>query len=274
MLEKLNYINHRNETLEFGKGKLFVNENDLHDFSWDITSKNDRISGFKRGIVSKTIPIIMKVDTAEEGLELRNKLFEVCEKDVLAVKHGRIIVGDYYFRCFVVESKKSDYLIHNGYMRVNVKISSDFPYWVKETITTFNYGSKGSEGTNLDFNRDFPSDYTSNVLGTSLNNTGFVPSNFVLNIYGACENPQITIGGHVYEITVSIAANEYLTIDSINKTIVLTHADGTKENCFNLRNKDSYIFEKIPVGVSKVLSNAVFKFDVVLLEERSEPKWT
>lgn len=274
MLEQLKYTNHRNETLEFGKGKLFVNESDLHDFAWSVKSKNNKISGFERGIVSKTIPIILKVDSAKEGVELRNRLFEVCEKDVLANKHGKIILGDYYFRCYLIESKKSDYLIHNGYMKINVKITSDFPFWVKETVTTFNYGSNGSMGTNLDYNRDFPSDYTSNMLGTELNNTNFVESNFLINIYGACENPLITIGGHVYEVSASIGANEYLTIDSINKKIILTKEDGTQENCFNLRNKDSYIFQKIPSGVSKVSSNTVFKFDVVLLEERSEPKWT
>jgi len=53
----------------------------------------------------------------------------------------------------------------------------------------------------------------------------------------------------------------------------LTHSDGSTENCFNLRNRDSYIFEKIPAGVLTIASSANFKFDVVLLEERSEPKW-
>ena len=274
MLEQLKYINHMNETLEFGKVKLYVNENDLHDFAWQITSKNDRISGFKKGIVSKTIPVILKVETVKEGLQLRNKLFEVFEKDVLAVKHGKIIIGDYYLKCFVTESKKSDYMIHKGYMRFSLKVSTDFPYWVKETVTTFNYGSKGSAGQNLDFNRDAPWDYSSNLLGTSLQNSSFVASNFLINVYGACENPCITINGHNYEVTVSNGQNEYLTIDSVNKTIILTHTDGTTENCFNLRNRDSYIFEKIPAGMNNVASNAGFKFDVVLLEERGEPKWT
>lgn len=274
MLEKIKYINHMNEVLEFGESKLFVNESDLHDFAWEITSKNDKISGFKKGIVSMTIPIIMKVDTKQEGIQLRNKIFEIFEKDVLAVKHGRIIIGDYYLKCFITESKKSDYLINSGYMKLSVKVSTDFPYWVKETTTYFNYGSEGSEGKNLDFNRDFPHDYTSNMLGTSLHNTGFVPSNFLINVFGACESPRITIGYHDYAVDVSIAVNEYLTIDSINKTIVLTKADGSKVNCFNLRNRDSYIFEKIPSGMMNVSSNATFRFEVVLLEERGEPKWT
>ena len=273
MLEKIKYINHINETLDFGTKKLFVNENDLRDFAWEVTSKNNRISGFSKGIVKKTIPIIMKVDTVEEGIRLRNKLFEVFEKDVLAVKHGKIIIGDYYLKCFVTESTKSEYLIHKGYMRIDVKVTTDFPYWVKETTTKFNYSKAGAMGKNLDYNRDYPSDYASNLIGTTLNNTNFAVSNFKMYIFGACESPVVTIAGHNYAVNVSLSANEFLTIDSVNKTIVKTLSNGRTENCFNLRDKSSYIFEKIPSGNLNVSSSADFKFDVVLLEERGEPKW-
>lgn len=274
MLEKLIYKNHVNESLEFGSGGLYVNQNDLRDFAWEITSKNDRISGFKKGIVSKTLPIIIKTDTVAEGIQLRNRLFEVAEKDVLAVKHGRIIIGDYYLKCFITESKKSNYLINKGYMTIEVVVTTDFPHWIKETTTQFNYFATVSEGANLDYNRDFPSDYASNMLGTTLVNTNFVPTNFVLRIYGACNSPAVTIVGHKYAVNVNLGANEYLTIDSVNKTITKTGASGITENCFNLRDRDSYIFEKIPVGNLNVSASGDFKFDVTLLEERSEPKWT
>lgn len=272
MLEQLKYINHMNEVLEFGKDKLFINKNDLRDFTWAITSKNDRISGFKKGIVTKTIPIILKCSSNEEGIALKNKLFETFEKDILAVKHGKIIIGDYYLKCYVTESKKSEYLNHKNCMKVTVKVSTDFPYWVKETQSTFGYGETVSSPY-LDFMRDFPYDYMSSLIGKQLKNTNFVPTNFKINIYGACENPRITIAGHDYEVFASVRANEYLTIDSVNKTIILTHSDGTTENCFNKRNKNSYIFEKIPLGVHNVSTNGNFKFDVVLLEERGEPRW-
>lgn len=273
MLEKLQYINHINEVLDFGTAKLFVNENDLRDFAWEVTTKNNRISGFKKGIVTKTIPIIMKVDTVTEGIQLRNRLFEVFERDVLAVKHGKIIIGDYYLKCFITESAKSDYLIHKGYMKLNVKISTDLPYWIKETTTKFNYAADGTLGTNLDYNRDYSWDYSSNLIGTSLINANFVSSNFKMTIYGACTNPVITIAGHDYSVNVSLDANEYLTIDSINKTIVKTSGNGGTENCFNLRDRSSYIFEKIPAGELNVSSSGDFKFEVTLFEERGEPKW-
>lgn len=273
MLEKITYKNHVNEILEFGKEGLYVNENDLRDFVWDITSKNNRISSFSRGVVTKTLPVVIACISEVDGIANRNKLFELTEKDVLAKKHGRIIIGDYYMKCFVTGSVKTGYLQTKRQLMVTLTISTDFPFWIKETTTTFGYG-EGSAGKNLDFENDFPYDYASELASKPLNNTNFVPSNFRMNIYGPCVNPKVTIAGHDYEVSVSIESNEYLTIDSINKTIVLTHTDGSTTNCFNLRNKESYIFEKMPTGMSNVTGSTGFKFDVTLLEERSEPKWT
>lgn len=269
MLEKFTYKNHINETIEFGSGGLYVNENDLRDFAWDISTKNGKITSFNRGVVSKTIPVVILSGNAKE---LKNRLFEVYEKDVLAKKHGKINIGDYYLKCFITASSKSSYLQSKKHTEIELTISTDYPYWVKETKFTFGYGIY-SPGKNLDFNNDFAYDYTSNMLGKELNNTGIMPVNFQMIIHGACENPTINIGGHIYSVNVSLARNEYLTIDSITKKIVLKHTDGRETNCFNLRNRESYIFEKIPVGVNLVSITGEFKFDVTLLEERSEPKW-
>lgn len=271
MLKAISYINHMNETLGLDSRKMFVQDCDLYNFAWSVNSKNEKISGFKRGITYKPIILIIKGNTEQECIELRNRLFDVMEKDTLAVKPGKLFVGDYYLKCFSVESKKDEYLREQGFLKLTLKIVTDSPFWVKETTTTFGFGS-GIEGTNLDFNRDFPSDYTSNLLDTRLNNTSFFESNFIMRIYGACDNPAVVIAGHEYSVAVSIAANEYLMIDSVEKTIMLIKTDGTKVNCFNSRNRDSYVFEKIPSGVNTV-SSGNFKFDVTLLDERSEPKW-
>ena len=106
-------------------------------------------------------------------------------------------------------------------------------------------------------------------------NEGFVSSNFIITIFGHVYNPTLYIGGHKYSVKVTVGENEYLTIDSMNKTIVLTKDNGEQINCFNDRDRDSYIFEKIPSGVSVVTSeHEVLQFNLTLLEERGEPKWT
>lgn len=273
MLERVKYINHLNETLNLDEPRMFVQTSDIHNFSWKVSSRNDKISGFEKGIHSIPVSIIVKGSTEQECIQLCNRLFDVMEKDVLAVTPGKLLVGDYYLKCFAVESKKKEYRRVQGFMSIALKITTDTPYWIKETTTSFGY-DEGSEGTNFDFFGDYPLDYTSNMLGKQLNNTGFTDTRFRIVIYGGCEAPGITIAGHLYEVETAVGDNEYLTIDSVNKKITLTHADGTKENCFHLRNRDSYIFKEIPAGVSDVAAGGRFKFDIVLLEERSEPKWT
>lgn len=271
MLEKLIYKNHRNEEISIGHDGIYVRESDLHDYAWTVKSKNDRISSFKKGVVKKTIPIVIKCTSEEEGIRVRNSLFEAAEKDVLAMQYGRIIIGDYYLKCYVTGSKKSDYLKNKNHMQVSLTINTDMPFWIKETTTTFYDDTSGGEY--LDYNSDFPMDYASTMHQKTLNNSNFIPSNFRMVIYGECVNPSITIAGHEYRVNVTVSANEYLTIDSAEKTIILTHTDGTTENYFHARNRASYVFEQIPTGISNVESGS-FIFDITILEERSEPKWT
>lgn len=273
MLEKITYKNSLNETLEFGRDCLFVKQNDLHDFAWNVTSKNDKISNFKKGVVSKTIPIILKCDSEAEGLALRNRLFEVFEKDVLTKKYGRIYIGDYYLQCYITGTKKTQYLINNNYMVISATVKTDIPEWIKETTTSYGVSTKSTDDY-LDYPYDFPHDFGNTLTNTTVRNDSLMASSFIITIYGHVQNPTLYIREHEYTVNVLVDAGEYLTINSVNKTIILTKSNGEQVNCFNSRNKDSYIFEKIPVGTSVVTSpNQQIYFDLTLLEERSEPKW-
>lgn len=274
MLEKFTYINHLGETLEFGKPPLFVNENDLRDFAWDVTKKNNKISGFSKGVVSKTIPIILKTETKEEAKRMKNRLFEVFEKDVLAEKYGKIVVGDYYLQCYVVDSSKSNYLVNECYMSIDLKIQTDLPNWVRATSYKFRMSKVKEDELYLDFPHSTPFDLKSSLAIRDLNNPAVRASEFQMVIYGGTVNPSIRIGNHEYSVNVDIGNSEYLTIDSKAKTVILTQVNGEKINCFNYRNKDIYVFEKIPPGHSFVASaNEGIKFDITLFEERSEPEW-
>jgi hypothetical protein len=271
MLERLKYKNHVNEVIDFGKDGIFVNIGALRDYEWKVTSKGNKISKLSRGVQNRKLPVVIMCETEEEGIAARNKLFEVFEKDALALQHGRIIVGNYYFKCFVTKSTKSDYLRSNRMMELNLTLSSDYPYWVNESLNTFGTSSQTGEG--LDYPLDFAFDYFTDIASTTLNNTSFVASNFKLIIYGACTNPAINIAGHMYQVDCDVGEGEYLTVDSTTKKIFVTKNDGTIVNCFNNRNKNSYVFEKIPSGKNAVTWIGDFGFDVILMEERSEPKW-
>ena len=157
---------------------------------------------------------------------------------------------------------------------MTLTLTTDCPYWVKEETFSLRKKQVSGEGKNLDLPFDFPFDYASDNGSVELLNTGFVRTNFRMIIYGVCQNPAVYVGDHLYQVHCTVGDGEYLTIDSATKKILLTTFDGTVQNMFNLRNRDSYIFEKIPSCQSTVAWEGSFGVDIILLEERSEPKWT
>lgn len=274
MLEKIKYINHLGEELDFGKTGMFINYNDLHDFSWCYNTDSDKILSFYKGIVKKTVPVIILCESIEEGLDKRNQLFEICEKDILARQYGKICINDYYMSCYVTKSEKNNYLVNKTYMEVKLEISTDLPNWIKERkIKVEKITHAENEGHNFDFNYDFNFDYKCEYQLDAFYNNTFTDSNFILTFYGECLNPSINIAGHNYKVNVYVPADCSLTIDSVKKKIYLTDPEGKNINCFHNRNRMSYIFQKIPAGECIIAHDETVHFDIVIIEERSEPKW-
>ena len=79
---------------------------------------------------------------------------------------------------------------------------------------------------------------------------------------------------HLYFVETEIEPGGYLEIDSREKIVDLVQAYGTCISKINFRNRDSYIFQKIPVGSVSSSWNNSFGFDLIIYDERSEPKWT
>jgi hypothetical protein len=274
MQERVQYINHMNEVIDFGRNGIYVSASDLHDYSWAVTTKNNKLSTFKKEVTTKTLPVVIFCKTAEEGVAIRNRLMEVAEKDVLAKKPGRLVIGDYYYRCYITGSAKTQYLRTRRCMDVKLTIMSDAPRWVKETLKVFTRTTSGTTGgKSLDYVMDYALDF-SPAQQNKLINPNFTASNFIMHLFGPCANPVVYIGGHAYGVNCTLEIGEYATIDSSAKTVTKTAVDGTVTNVFNLRRREPYVFEPIPVGESSVAWDNATGVNITLLEERSEPKWT
>lgn len=131
----------------------------------------------------------------------------------------------------------------------------------------------------LDYPYDYPYEYSKVRNVQYIQNSNYTASGFRITIYGPCINPLIRIAGHVYELQTTLYESEYAIIDSStryskDRKIVKVKADGSQEDIFNSRNKDSDIWQKIPAGRSIVSWNGAFGFDVVLFNERGTPRWT
>ena len=264
---KLNYTNHYGEVLEFGKDNLFINESDIHDYEWDYTVQNKKIKNFDNPTKEYKLEVFA---IGENRNEIANRLFETIEKDVLENEEGFITIGDYFRKGYIVQKENSMYKSEKLIKMTLTFVATE--RWMKKKKYVYMPEESVVEG-DLDYPYDHPHDYKMHRSSQKLINNGFMPCDFEIIFYGEQETPTIIINGHTYQVYTTLEANEYLVVNSLDKKIYKVLNDGTKENLFNRRNKESYIFEKIAVGKATVIRNTDTRLDITLIEQRSEPKW-
>ena len=217
----------------------------------------------------------MALTSTEEANRARNRLLEVAEADIEAMLPGKIYTGEYYTTGYITESKKSDYRTHGRFCTLDLVLTSQDPTWNRETVHVFSISDGGSSASRSGFDFPFDYDYDYSVSTTSRQVVcdTIKSSKFRLRIYGDAVNPSVMIGNHTYKVNGTIKAGESVLIDSLNKTITLNTASGSKVNWFANRDRHEYIFEPIPPGINNVSYSGSFKFDLTIIEERSEPRW-
>ena len=275
MLDKFIFENHLGQRFEGLPNGVYMNYNDLRDYSWSYDTINSRISRFHRPVTNRTIPLIVNCSSDEEAINVKNRLMELAEADIEAVLPGKIYIGEYYTNGWITASQKSNYLISKRLCKIDLTLTSDDPAWYREQKYVFlpDMGNV-SLGGGTDYPYDYPYDYATSLLGQTIVCNSVSSNAFKLLIYGEVTNPSVTIGGHTYTVYGTVGKGETLLIDSLNKTITLTTAAGNKVNWFDKRGRESYIFELIPPGQHIAAWIGSFGFDLTVIQKRSEPKWT
>lgn len=267
----LKYVNHLNETIEFYSENYFVDSYKIRDYAWNYDKDFNKIKNFNRiGVGSKKLTVSVLASSTQAAFTLYNSLFETFEIDVLAQSPGKFYIGDYYFTGFVSESAKSSYSSSQNLLTLDLTIISDTNIWTRETSYSF---LKDQLISGHGYVYGYPYNYASSA-NKSFSNDSLADSNFKLTIYGAASSPSVYLGGHLYSIETDIESNEYLVIDSKNKTAQKVQADGTRVSVLAYRDRDNYIFQKIPTDLVSVSWNNNFGFDITIFDERSEPKWS
>lgn len=269
------YVNSKNEEIELTGSYLRLKETSFADYEWNYElvarkvgamvsrfSKKEKVYG-----LNLTVP-----GNEQQKREKLERFYRVTEYDVVSKTPGRLYVNDEYINCFVFASIT---MPKRFYCEKEIKVLCPYPFWISEKKLSFGkYNGSGSNNF-LNYPYNYPYNYTGINKGFSqINNEHYYSVHFRMTIYGPCVNPMIIIGGHTYIVNTIVGENEYLEIDSRNRTVIKTLIDGTKVNEFNNRGFESETFKKIPPGVSPVNWSGEYGFDIVLFCERSEPKWT
>ena len=277
------YVNSKNEKLELSDYPYLFQSGDLFDYSWtydSVQGTSNKATNFRKDLQTYSVRIAVLPSLRTEKEQRRsdfyqavNHLISVFDTDILNQTQGRLYTefGE-YLPCNIVSSKKTDWNIGQPFLFNEFTVLAPNPWWITESLNLFRKGTSKVEGGKK-YAYQYPYRYPNSVNNQAVINEHFYDSNFLLTIYGEASNPQIKIGGNVYQVNVIIESDQRLEINSSNGTIFLIHSDGTAENKFNERDKTNNVFQKIPPGRQAVSWNGQFDFDLTIYEERGEPKW-
>lgn len=270
MLDRITHTNSNNETLDFTSLGIFVNYNDLRNFEWGVKTNNNRITGFYKGVVTKTIPFVFLVDQ-QKANEIKNQFYEHFEIDILKKEKGYFEINGYKYYCYAIKSTKSKYLIDERLLYLEVGITTDDSDWIKETTYTADFSSAQAR-TTTKYPFTYPFTYSA-PKSVNIINDFFTDSHAVIRFYGRCTNPIVNINNITYQLYVDLNVGEYAEIDTFKRTITKYSFNGVQSNIFNSRNKSYDVFKKIPQGSFDITTVGVEKVDIVLIERRGEPRW-
>ncbi|MCM1258795.1 MAG: hypothetical protein NC307_13200 [Roseburia sp.] len=272
------YANNRNEKIYLDREPYkMLSSTSLFDYEWEHTtqgSTNPRITRFSQTMKEKDFVIRIFGNSIVDFKEKSNRLLSVFEKDIFDLSPGKLYVGGWYLRCYISKSKKPKRYLNAKTSLVEVSVTAENGMWTKEAITSF--GKITNEVYNragLDYAYDYSFDYSNSLTSQLLVNENYAPADFELTIFGACENPAISIGLHTYAVNDSLSLGEYIKVNSRTRKIYKVKNNGEKVNIYDRQGREFWIFEKIPSGNLIVAWSGGFGFEIALLEERSEPRW-
>ena len=276
MLDNFIFENHLGLRFVGLENGVYMNYNAMRDYVWNYDTINSRISRFYRPVQSQKIPLVVYCTSETEAISVKNRLHELAESDIIAKIPGKIYIGDYYISGYITGSAKENYLVTKRLCNLTLTFVSDNWAWYRDQKHVFkpNSATENDLLTGIDYPFDYPYDYALAISGRRVKNDSIGSSGFRMLIYGEVTDPSIIVGEHVYTVKGYLRQGETLMIDSLTKTITFTDIYGKKENWFDRRGREDYIFEPIPPGQNIIKWDGLFGFDLTVVEERSEPRWT
>ena len=298
------------EIINLDQPPYWMQTGDFLDYVWEYEISGRHIGKLRKTVQEKEFTITVFGKTEEEYAHNINTLHQAFERDVLKNTPGRLYFGEYYLSCFVYTSEKTEWEYGCNSMDNTLGIIEANSFWRRETTHRYLPQQKPVEGDvqNPDISgeklegellghgavvKDFPFDFLKpsnlkityplfgfpfDLVGThgrrTLNNEAFTDTDFVMIIYGFVDNPNIQIAGHPYTVYATVYEGERLIIDSAAGTVKKIGRLGEETDLYNARRKDYSVFRKIPPGVQTVSWPGTYGVDIILYDERSEPKWS
>lgn len=279
---KYRYVNTKGESIDLCRSPLWVSSfNECRSYEYERIEQNGFFFGYqrRRNVVKPLNVQYYKSDRAE-WLRFREEFYKIVNYDVLSGANGRLYDGEWYGVGNFPSEAVTTYDKTRGLWTSTLGFSMPVEVWRRD-LPSFVFDGDQDAGTVpaiplANYPDNYPHGYTSGNLESSIETDTAFPSPFEMVIFGQCTNPSVTIGGHVYNVNVTVPAGSRLIINSMTKKIVVYDAQNVATNVFQYQNHeaDKYIFEPIPPGVLEVRYQNIPRIILTVTEERSAAKWS
>lgn len=274
----IKYVNAQGAELVLNRGNYLVSAHDLRNYAWEpsITNRPSGLGGrvtFAKPVQTKKLTIGIRGGSS--FADNAKALMALTEPDILNNTPGRLYLGTTYLICYLAVASDIGYYSRRGnWVSKELTILVPEPFWRSETTYRFLMGAAEAGEASKRYTHREPYRYIASTSSSLISNAHYAPSAMIITIYDAAVNPSITIGGNIYQVNATIGNTQRMVIDQLSRTIVAISPSGAVTNLFDYRNKENDIFAPIQPGTHNIIFDGTFNFDVVIVEQRSEPIWT
>lgn len=275
---KIYYENSQGIQLDLLKSPYRLQTGNIFDYKWSYSHratvrKTTKIKGFSKDVEEKNLLLSILNYGKQAYYNAINFFAQTTEFDVVNNSPGKLYVGDMYLRCFIIASEKAEWESGIELLDNEITLAIDYPFWIKEHPYYFK-SSDVTSTKNKRYANKYAYRYANGLNNTYITNEHYTECNFHMNIYGPCVKPSVYIGGYEYHVDAILEAGERLEIDSAAETVTKVMNSGKRVNMFHYRSFGSTLFQPIQTGMQNIFWDGKFDFDIILFEERSEPKWS
>lgn len=274
---RIAYINSEGKVFEFlNNNRIKIADADFHKYTYGYDGTEltygVEVENFKKDPI--TYPIELNFYGSTKNREQHIADFDdAAAYDRENKKTGKIIWGEWYISCYVIEGDTYPSEKQSNVTVKEVSLLCPYPFWIRDVSFQF-IPQKSEQSTGgLDFPTDFPFDFAPEEFGVEVRQVDhYTSSDFVMRYYGPCVEPKVMVNGYPYQIFTTLEVNEYLEINSKKNSVTKFLANGTTVDLYNSRSFKNSVFEKIPGGRLVFNWPGTFGVDLTLFLERSVPK--
>lgn len=277
----LAYVNHKGEKLTLDGWNYTFDVKELLGYTWSYKASNRPggyggvVRSFTRPVAEKRISIGVRGPGSTLFNDRMNQILSITEPDMFARKPGKLWLGSQYLMCYLaVSSIFNSHSTRSYFATKTLTILAEDTFWYTEDTKHFHAGTGEVSGNGKKYPGRYPYQYGTGYANSVIINDHYADTPFVLTFFGPCSSPTISIAGNMYGVTTSADEGERIVIDQRELAIYKVDERGGRLNMFENRIKESSPYAPLPAGESQVVHKNNFAFDITMLKQRSEPKWT